>query len=119
MNNQDELIKELINTIQASKTFVLAEYPDVIRQYFRWAVIHNVFYLVLGLVALIVLVKLSLVVRANYNEYNFPFEGYLAAIIFLAPVALFSICPAFLELIQIYVAPKIFLLGTLRSLVRK
>lgn len=117
---KEDLIKELIEIIKGTKDFALAQAPDVYRNIIVSSIIHKIF-IVLQSALCIVVIFLLLKSLNKMKEEDWPgcdvkFGQAFGTV--LGIIALFIgfliACQNLQELVQIYAAPKAYLLEYLR-----
>lgn len=114
----DQLLKEILETIRGSKEFVLAQAPDVIQQMILSARVT---------LALIMFVCFSVAVissivfthgRKAHKEDGWDGGGYMAFGCFFGIMSVVMFFAALCDAINVWIAPKVYLLQELRHLIK-
>ena len=108
---------DVINTIAQAKDFVLAETPDIIQQlliykvYECWLNIGVCTFFILATI-LVVAITIKQYKKWEVNHHFLTFAGPIASLILLvfACVGVICLIENVLKLIQINIAPKVFLI---------
>lgn len=111
-NSLAELIAKSVQTAESAKSFLLSEMPEVVQQLLTWKLAEGFLRFSISIAAIISIVFISKVMvrKVVYQSENNK-----------EPVALFLIVPAFillllsvemfsLEWIQVWLAPKVYLI---------
>lgn len=129
------MINSSVASIDKGVTWLSGQLPDVIQQYLTWKLYYNALYgsLFLGFM-LLFLVIIPIIAKKNYDKrfkdytnnkidwYRRPdpdaYCAMAAASIFLGGVLIFPTISYISEVIQILVAPKVYLIEWAANLVR-
>jgi|SRR6478736_557273 len=123
MNRADQLIDRLIGYLNSTEVFLKEQVPSFIEEIIRY---YTVYYWTLSITAILqILLCLFVIHRIYINDKNNEGIFYDSEVILVAGAvgsffaSIISICELYTgvhRLIQIYLAPKLFLLDYLRGL---
>lgn len=123
-----EMIQKSVTLMENGGAFLSDELPSFVNQLLMWIVVKDVITIIVGFAAIIFSVKLFLISK-KYSEDNSSrllddYSVYAATIIappFSALIILVSVWSIFgdaLELFQVLIAPKVFLIQHLKDLIK-
>jgi hypothetical protein len=121
MNNEN--IKKMIEWVESSSEFIKGQIPDYIEQLLQYRLINtwlNIGVLSIGLIICLILCVFCIWKQSTYEKsYDVPTLMVIGCFIPLALVGPFSIglISEIHILINIYIAPKVYILNHLRSLI--
>lgn len=112
-----ELIQKTLQGADATKDFLTAEIPDVVYQLLLWYGIYNFILFVIGMLLVIA------IVYGNYKQWQYwkkqdEVEPYVMANIFQAFLFLPLTVALNLTWLQIWIAPKVWLIEYMGQLIK-
>jgi hypothetical protein len=120
----DDLIRELLTTLQSTKSFVIEQAPDVVQELVHYKLVESLIVCIICILAMFAYRYVGIRVwkyTQTLDSYSdFPFAAGLVAVfggIPLTIATLFFLANSASTAIQIYIAPKIFLIEYLSGLV--
>lgn len=118
-----ETIDKVVTSINDVGSFVLSELPDVVQQLIQWTIFKNSL-TILFAVTLLLTVCLGLPTALKSLKQKFDCDSFwelpddtcvasaiaVSAILVLTVITVITSCFAIVELVQLYVAPKVWLI---------
>jgi len=119
-----ELIKESISTIEKSKEFVSDQLPDIVQQLLYWYFMSSLTKFIFSIS--ILFISIYLAVRINTKIYKKAdtifdddmFGSLIITTLGLLCILVFSVKMFTLTWLQIYIAPKVFLIEYINTLIK-
>ena len=115
-----EAISSITTNLTQAKSFVLSELPDVLQQFIMFNTFKSVGYTALGLLLMIICIlalRSIFKTREEKGLRDVDTEPFVIALLFLVIGFLFF-CANFMETVQLLMAPKVWLLENIHSLIR-
>lgn len=116
-----EMINKAMNGVDSSVDFLSAEIPDVIHQLLLWYGVSSAIYAILGIVCVLVMLKIDVAIYGKIKDSWIRDDIamiYGAFGSFLRLVYIIPICFINIEWLQIWIAPKIWLIEYAANLVK-
>jgi len=125
--SEKEVWSWVLETAQKFESFAVAEIPPFIQEYLAWKYLESSLIIGLWLVSTGLVIACALLLRKHYNRlYDKMGEGFAVPIGFMmfwfasTLVAIpFFVIPAAKDMIQIKVAPKVYLVEKASELIKK
>ncbi len=119
----NELIRGAISNAEQAKEFMLGQAPEFVQQLLIWNAMKSAGLSVLALITLFCIAKIGIHAYKKLKDNNVDMEGWgLSGFIFLilavAPVGLSLEILTNLTWLQIWIAPKVYLVEYAASLVK-
>lgn len=110
-----DLLQEILETLKSTKGFVLEQAPDIVQQFYKWKVAEHIFYVILALIISGVMISLACKYWecVTKDDNAGPVVAGIVGLVAMG-VALGNV----FNLIQIYVAPKIYLIEYITELLK-
>ena len=116
-----ESIKSFATAVGDVKDFTVAQAPDVIQQYLYWGIGKSVFTIALSAIVLFLSYKSIFKWTDQRMEYGMVKGGKLAAMLgggFMSAAACVALITSAYDLVQILLAPKIYLIESAARLLK-
>ncbi len=123
MENSQELVKKLIDWIESTSDLVKAQLPDFAQQYLKAMLIQTWMNIIIISIVIITLIVLSffcihkqLTSEKTYDNFFVSFFSFFAP--FFTLITLMGLIKEIHTLINIYVAPKPYILFHLKDIIK-
>jgi len=120
-NTANEALKAIISTTTEAKDFILSELPDVIQQLLMWKMAESIVHNIIPLTVIIIVTTNGYKCFIWCHKNNWAekcFSWFMPSLLFFVVGFIVSLIAINLVWLQIWVAPKVYLLEYAANLIK-